>query len=60
MPALKDGGGNMAVFMKDKKALVQKLAFPNPQKNLIVSPVTFFESANIKRTEELVAQALMI
>ena len=59
MPAFKDNDGNMALSMKAKKALIQKLAFSKPFTNLIKSPVPFFGLAYTKITEKVVAQALI-
>lgn len=49
----------MALFMKTKKTLIQKLAFSKPFTNLIESPVSSFGLAYTKITEKMVAQALI-
>lgn len=54
--ALKDNDRNTTVFMKAKKVLVRKSAFPKLSTNLIPILVTIPGYAYTKVTKELVAQ----
>lgn len=47
------------MFIKAKKALIQRLAFLKLPINLVQIPVISFELAHTKVTKEIVAQALL-
>lgn len=59
MHAFKDSDGNTIIFIKAKKALIQRSVFLKPPTNIIETPLICFRLVYTMINNEVVGQVLM-